>query len=298
MKISGFFDEVSSNLDTQIKTAKELNVNYICPRNIDGKNISDYTLEEFENNVKPRLDAAGVSVSSLGTPFGKIALDDEEGYANQKAKLTELVKIAKLCNCKYIRVFSFYKHSENLQKVVERLKGFIDIAAPYGITLIHENEKHVFGDIPTRCKQLYDALGGENFALCYDAANYIQVKVDAMAAYEMLKDCTVYYHIKDADSKGVNVPLGMGLADYGTILANLKQRGYGGFLTLEPHTVFYAKLKKVFALCPIVFFVPFLAKMRKAFRKIDKTRGIKMLGSVSSKAVFEWQHTALAELIK
>ena len=39
IKISGFYDEVSSNLKTQLDLMKELGESYICPRNINGKSI-------------------------------------------------------------------------------------------------------------------------------------------------------------------------------------------------------------------------------------------------------------------
>ncbi len=52
IKISGFYDEVSSDLKTQLDTIKEYGESYLCPRKINGKNIADYTLEEFEKEVK------------------------------------------------------------------------------------------------------------------------------------------------------------------------------------------------------------------------------------------------------
>ena len=79
----------------------------MCPRVVDGKNIADYTAEEFAANIKPRLDAAGIKFSSIGSPIGKIGLYDDAAYEAQLAKLEELVKICKLMDCKYIRMFSF-----------------------------------------------------------------------------------------------------------------------------------------------------------------------------------------------
>ena len=297
MLISGFYDEVVSDLDAQIETATCLGGKYACLRQINGKNIADFTLEEFAKTVKPRLDAAGLGVSSLGSPIGKMPLYNDEAYAKQTTQLTELVKIANACGCKYIRVFSFYNHGGNFEKVCERLRGFIEIAQTGGVTLIHENEKHIFGDTPERCRKLYDALAGPCFALCYDAGNFIQLGLDPHAAYEQLLDCIVYYHIKDCGKEGTPVPLGMGEARYDLILADLKQSGYGGFLTLEPHTAVYSKLKRVLALCPFAFVVTALRRLRRTFRRIDKKKGVGILQKVSRKTVFEWQYAALTELL-
>ena len=53
--ISGFYDEVSGDLNTQIKLAKSLGREYICPRTVNGKGIADYTAEEFKEKVLPVL---------------------------------------------------------------------------------------------------------------------------------------------------------------------------------------------------------------------------------------------------
>ena len=106
--ISGFYDEISGSLSKQIAVLHELGEHYMCPRNIDGKNIADYTFEEFEKDVYPVLKKEGIKFSSIGSPIGKVGIDDEEGFAKQKKQLAELVKIAQLMKCEYIRIFSFF----------------------------------------------------------------------------------------------------------------------------------------------------------------------------------------------
>ena len=97
--ISGFYDEISSALSTQIAVLHELGETYMCPRNVDGKNIADYTFEEFKEKIFPVLKKEGVKFSSIGSPIGKVGIDDEEGFEKQKKQLAELVKIAKLTGC-------------------------------------------------------------------------------------------------------------------------------------------------------------------------------------------------------
>ena len=53
--ISGFYDEISSALSTQIAVLHQLGETYMCPRNVDGKNIADYTFEEFKEKIFPVL---------------------------------------------------------------------------------------------------------------------------------------------------------------------------------------------------------------------------------------------------
>ncbi len=64
--ISGFYDEVSGDLNEQIKLCKSLGRKYICPRTVNGKGIAEYTAEEFKNKVLPILQKEDIHFSSNG----------------------------------------------------------------------------------------------------------------------------------------------------------------------------------------------------------------------------------------
>lgn len=298
--ISGFYDEISGSLSKQIEVLHKLGESYLCPRNLDGKNIADYTFEEFKEKIYPVLKREGIKFSSIGSPIGKVGIDDEEGFEKQKKQLAELVKIASLMGCGYIRIFSFFygdKAPESCHdKVVARLKELLAIVKGSGVKLLHENEKKIYGDVPERVMKLYDAMADEDFVLCFDASNYVQCDVDVKAAFDMLKDRVVYYHIKDCSEFKVEVPVGTGKGCYDYIIAELKKRGYEGFMTLEPHTFKYALLK------PVVYFVPFMPLIMKnyfkAFRLIDKAQGMGYFSCASREKVFLWQYENLKKLLE
>jgi len=108
IKISGFIDEASGKLDEQIVILKELRQEYMCPRTIDGKNITGISYKDFMKDIKPRLDANKIKFSSIGSGIGKIKLYDDEAYKGQLKNLEQLIKIAQAMECKYIRIFSFF----------------------------------------------------------------------------------------------------------------------------------------------------------------------------------------------
>ena len=299
IQISGFYDEASGTLDAQIALAKQLGGSFLCPRSIDGRNIAEYSAQEFMQSIKPRLDAAGIGFSSIGSPIGKVAIDDDEGFEKQKIQLAELVKIAVSMKCRYIRIFSFYYGSRDpdacFDEVLARTRELLAVAKGSGVLLMHENEKKIYGDRPERVLKLYQAVNDPSYVLCFDASNYVQCDVDPAAAFDMLKDYTVYYHIKDCSSYKIEVPLGTGEGRYDYIIPELKKRGYSGFMTLEPHTFKYAVLK------PLICFIPFVPLFKqdyyRAFRLIDRKMGRSYFSTASRKDVFVWQYRALKDML-
>ena len=249
--VSGFADEIDPQLDVQLKVVKELGMEYICLRAADGKGIAEYTLEEIEESILPRLKAAGVKVSSLGSPIGKIDIDDDAAYEKQLVQLATLCRICNLLECRYIRMFSFWMLNKNpdewKEEVLKKLRGFAEIAAKYGVILIHENEKDIYGDTGARCKIILDELASPYFKVAFDFANFVQCGENTAECWELLKEHVAYIHIKDAVAgKNENVVCGTGDGQIAKILAKaIREEGYEGFLTLEPHLVLFATLQSL-----------------------------------------------------
>lgn len=250
--ISGFADEIHPELDRQLEVLKRLGMDHICLRAADGKGIAEFTLEEFQQKVQPRLEQAGVKVSSLGSPIGKIGIDDDEAYAKQLQQLETLCQICQSCGCRYIRMFSFWMPKEQnpddyTDKVLEKLAGFAKVAEKYDVILIHENEKDIYGDTAARCKVILDRLASPHFKAAFDFANFVQCGEDPEQCWELLKDQVVYIHIKDAvRGNNENVLCGTGDGKIPQLLKRIiRQDGYQGFLTLEPHLVLFDTLQSL-----------------------------------------------------
>ena len=253
--ISGFADEIAPELDTQLKVVKELGMDHICLRAADGKGVADLTLEEFRDSILPRLNAAGVKLSSLGSPIGKIGIRDEEAYETQLKQLDTLCQICNLSGCKYIRMFSFWMPKDETPDdypdlVLEKLAGFAKVAEKYDVILIHENEKDIYGDLGRRCKVILDRLASPHFKAAFDFANFVQCGEDTAECWEMLKEHVVYIHIKDAEvGNNLNVLCGTGDGKIPELLKKIiREDGYRGFLTLEPHLVVFSTFKALEAM--------------------------------------------------
>ena len=72
--LSAFADEAGSALSEQIAALKDNEIDYIEPRNIDGRGLLAHSKEELVA-IKAELDKNGIKVNSLGSPIGKYPIE-------------------------------------------------------------------------------------------------------------------------------------------------------------------------------------------------------------------------------
>lgn len=236
-RLSAFADEAAPELDKQIEALRRHRISMLEIRGVDGKNMSELTDDEARD-VKRRLDDGGISLSALGSPYGKYPIDAPfEAHARDFRRGLEL---AHLLGAKAIRMFSFFMpegcKDPGVWKgaVIDRLGRMLEWAADAGVALCHENEKAIFGDTGVRCRELLDAFEGMGFV--FDPANFVQCGVKPLEAYELLEDRVTYMHVKDAlFADGAVVPAGLGEGDVAEILRRLNRREGPVTLTIEPH---------------------------------------------------------------
>ena len=240
--LSAFADEASSMLDEQIKVLQEEGISLIELRGVDGKNVSGLTIEEAAN-VKAKLDAAGIRLSALGSPYGKASLG--QTFDEHLALFKHGLALCKVLDCKRIRMFSFYpaegkSMADSREEVLRRLEIMVQLAEEAGVQLVHENEKGIYGDDTARNADLLNVFG-KRLGFAFDPANFIQCGVNNLEAYDALHDRITYMHIKDAFlSDGAVVCAGHGDGNVPEILRRLNAEREGEvILTVEPHlTVF------------------------------------------------------------
>jgi sugar phosphate isomerase/epimerase len=105
------------------------------------------------------------------------------------------------------------------------------------VTLLHENEKHIYGDTPGRCLDLLAAVDSPRLRAVWDPANFVQCGVRPHAeGYQLLRPYVAYVHVKDALlASGQVVPAGQGDGELRETLAALYASGFDGFFSFEPH---------------------------------------------------------------
>lgn len=234
---SAFADEASSDILEQIAACKANGIEYIELRNVNGKNISNFTVEEAKK-LKELLDENGMKVSSIGSHYGKIQIDDD--FAPHFEAFKQTVDVAKVLDTKYIRMFSFFftkgqSREEYKDEVYARLNAMADYANEHGILCCHENEKGIYGDISERCLELAEYFGNR-MGCIFDPSNYIQCGSDTLDGFKKLCDYVTYFHVKDCiASIDTVVPAGEGDGHIVEIMRMLDDKEGVYFLSVEPH---------------------------------------------------------------
>ncbi|MBE6599009.1 MAG: sugar phosphate isomerase/epimerase [Ruminococcaceae bacterium] len=243
-RLSAFSDEYSSVFDEQIEGLLKNKIGMTEIRGVDGTNIADLSTSAVEEAAK-KLTSAGIAVSAIGSPIGKIKITDPmEPHLD---KLKQVCETASVLATDKIRMFSFYipegtEPADCKDEVVDRMGKMLDVADEYNLLLCHENEKGIYGDTPERCLELFREFDGR-LGLVFDPANYIQCGCDPLKAYFTLAPYTTYMHIKDADARGTIVPAGRGVGSIPEILALINNARSGDFtLTIEPHLAVFKGL--------------------------------------------------------
>ncbi|MCI8331446.1 MAG: sugar phosphate isomerase/epimerase [Clostridiales bacterium] len=236
--LSAFSDEAGVSLQEQIDALTRNGMAGMEIRGVDGKNVSELT-EDEARQIRAALEEKGLSVWSVGSPIGKVAID--EPFAPHWETFLHTVKIAGILGAEVIRIFSFYMPKGQPMdiyrlEVMERLARMTAQAAAVGITLCHENEKGIYGESAACCLDIAETV--EGMSLVFDPANFIQAGEPVLPAWQKLKPYVRYLHIKDALADGRIVPAGKGIGCIDVLLQEYADMG-GDRLTLEPHlTVF------------------------------------------------------------
>ena len=242
--LSAFADEIDPDPLKQIDVLKSCGVRHIEFRSILGTNVlalSDLQIQEF----KTLLDKHGFKLSAIGSPIGKIKIDDP--FEPHLEKFKRAIHLCGVFGTKNIRVFSYYP-SDNFDgnwtkwrgEVISRMSQQCELAKQAGVRLIHENEHRIYGDSPERVTDLLSTLrktfDANVIGAAHDPANFVFCGYDPWQGWQASKPYTVHFHIKDWKTGDQHGSLaGEGQGRIPEVIADAVKMGYSGFATMEPH---------------------------------------------------------------
>ncbi|MFH8250157.1 sugar phosphate isomerase/epimerase family protein [Microbacterium sp. B2969] len=238
--LSGFGDEIDPDPRVQCAVLEALGARHIEVRSAWGVNVVDLS-DEHLADLAALLKTAGFRVSAVASPIGKVdvALDADL----EVARLKRIIRVAHALETDSIRIFSFFRGpgvaaESTRDAVMVRMRALADEAEREKVTLLHENEKDIYGDTPERVLDLVETVGSPALRVAWDSANFVQVGVARPhdEGYALLRPHLDYLQVKDARSAtGAVVPAGEGDGQVAATIEALVADGYTGFASLEPH---------------------------------------------------------------
>jgi len=241
-KLSAFADEVTDDFTEQVKYLAAERVGFIEPRFINKKNIMDLTKNEL-NEAKKMIQDHGLKVSAIGSPIGKVRLDEPFGPHLDKFK--HAIDLAVFFETPFIRMFSYYApEGKNIDdyrdRVMERMAAKTELLKNVDVTMVHENEAHIYGHTAQNCVEIIETVDSPKLRLVYDPANFVwgeKITDNIESCWPVMKPYVVHVHIKDwkLGAKDVGSIPGEGHGQIKELLAELAAANYEGCLTMEPH---------------------------------------------------------------
>ena len=241
-KLSAFADEVTESFRGQVEFLAKEKVGYIEPRFIDKKNIMDLNAGELKE-AKTLIQDHGVKVSAIGSPIGKVRLD--EPFQPHLDKFKHAVELAQYFETPFIRMFSYYApEGKNIDdyrdQVMECMAAKVDVLKDADVIMVHENEAKIYGHTAANCVDLVETVASPKLRLAYDPANFVWgegITNNVEVCWPLMKPYVVHIHIKDwkLGGKEVGSMPGQGDGQIKELLAELAAMKYDGCMTMEPH---------------------------------------------------------------
>jgi sugar phosphate isomerase/epimerase len=235
--LSAFADEIGPDPQEQVDVLTRCGVRCIELRSILKTNVLDLTDLQV-GELKSLLDRGGFRLSAIGSPVGKVKIDQPFGPHLQRFR--RALELCKVFGTPNVRVFSYYlpeggRWEDWRGEVMSRMGEKARLAESAGVTMMHENEHAIYGDSPERVVDLFRTVNSPGLRAVYDAANYVVCGYDPWQGWQTTKPYTAHFHIKDwVRGEPHGCLAGTGHGRIPEVIADVAT-SYDGFATLEPH---------------------------------------------------------------
>jgi sugar phosphate isomerase/epimerase len=245
MQCAGFADEVSVDIDRQIAALRALGWRGIEMRLVGkGRHFDDGTDEEFEA-IREKLERGGIQIVAYGSQIANWSRKISGPFEADVAEFRRIIPRMHRTGTTIVRIMSYpndgWTEREWRAEVVRRLRELCRIAEANGIVLGHENCDGWAGQGPEATLSCLAEVGSPALKLIFDTGNPVTYGQDPWAYYQAVREHVVHVHIKDytrdasAPGRYRAVLPGEGAGRVREIVGDLKQRGYEGWFSIEPH---------------------------------------------------------------
>ncbi|MEM6364862.1 MAG: sugar phosphate isomerase/epimerase family protein [Planctomycetota bacterium] len=217
--LSGFADEsaFSKKANEQFAALAAIGLSHYSIRFVDLgegiQNVMSLTDDQIAT-LKSLHNEYGLTVSSIGSPIGKVKLlDVDDGTTNDFVPfdkyLSDNVQIAcdraEAFDCKLLRGFSFYhpkgqKPEDHISQVVDQLGAIADACDQRGLTFGLEVEANLVGQTGDLLAEIAAKVNHPAMLTIFDGANLVMQGFspeEVLAQYHAMKPSLGWMHIKD-----------------------------------------------------------------------------------------------------
>src|SRR5215217_9600020 len=143
LKLSAFADEISPELDEQIRVCRACGVTHVELRNVRGINVLDFDAA-LSGEIRSKLRDNQMGVVCIGSPVGKVKVTDPWPAHMDRFKIA--VDAAHYFQAPFVRIFSYYPPEPGADmaphhdEVVRRMRAKVEYVAANapGLTLVHD----------------------------------------------------------------------------------------------------------------------------------------------------------------
>ena len=217
--IGGLADEAANQKSAmqQFCAFAALGLRYYTLRFIDAgggiQNVMQLEPKGIEN-IRALQKEYGLSVSSIGSPIGKIKLlDVDDGTTNRYVPFEDYLQkdVRRACDlankfeCKLIRGFSFYHPkgtdpNAHLTQAIDQIGAIARLCDSYGLTFGLEVEANLIGQTGVLLSKIYEAVSHPSLVLVFDGANLVCQGMSTDQVYQeylAMKKGLGWIHVKD-----------------------------------------------------------------------------------------------------
>lgn len=217
--LGGLADEAANQKTAmqQFCAFAALGLKYYTLRFIDAgagiRNVMQLEPDAIET-ILSLQDEYGLSVSSIGSPIGKVKLADvEDGTSNRFVPFKEYLardvrracELANQFHCKLIRGFSFYHPRGSdvelyMQQAIDQIGDMVRVCDSHGLTFGLEVEANLVGQSGHLLARIHDAVAHDALVLVFDGANLVCQGMSTEQVFEeylAMKHGLGWIHVKD-----------------------------------------------------------------------------------------------------
>ena len=242
--LCGIGDEAAPGIEAQVRIHGELDLPGLELRTVGGRWIHELNPGELAL-VGDLIGAAHLAVPVVDTPVGGWSVDVATPLDAELRTLAVSAERAATLGCSRLRVMSYPNDGRAerdwADEALRRMRALAREAERASVVLLHENCVGWGSQGAEQSLRMLDQVGSEHLRLLFDIGNGVWYGYDGPSFLEEVLPHVDHVHVKDGlrdvDDKPVASEPGAGAAGLVASLALLRDAGYRGWYSVEPHLV-------------------------------------------------------------